>query len=163
MNLSWTNKQNYDEMLEYLYNFCTKHHIRVVNFTNQEIKNTLGHISNSVSDTSQVPSFSFPNTIYGFPCIFINLEYYKPLEIPFMVAHEIGHILEGNPDNFIYLHNGISQEERQANLFAINLIDSYASERNYHYSSIYQFAQCFNIPNKYYYLLTEVKHFNSIY
>ena len=163
MNLSWSNKQNYYEMLDYLYRFCKKHQILVINFTNQEICNALRNFSITVPNTSQVPSFSLQNTPYGVPCIFLNIEYYKQLEVPFMFAHEIGHIFEGDPDNFIYLHNGVSQEERKANLFAINLIDSYAEEGNFHYSSIYQFAQCFNIPNKYYYLLTQVKKLHSVY
>lgn len=164
MNLSWTNQQNYNDVLDYLYHFCAKHRIQVVNLTNETVRSTLGSsASSSVNDTSHIPSFSFQNTMYGFPCIFLNIEYYKELEIPFMFAHEIGHVLEGDGENFIYLHNGNTQEERKANLFAINLIDSYTSEHNYHYSSIYQFSQCFNIPHKYYYLLNQVKEFHSVY
>lgn len=83
--------------------------------------------------------------------MFINLNWENKTEIPFQLAHEIGHMLEGNT---CYMYNDFYrvkiQSENQADLHAIDLLRQYCLDNDISFESSIIFAQQFGIPSHLY-------------
>lgn len=123
-----------DNVLQWLMNYCLDNDIGVV------YKNDL---------PSTAPSDSWCNP----KLVIFNGNYYKENEKPFMLAHEIGHVIEGNPEFYHLAYLGREKGEFSANRFAINLLRIYCLENDIHYSTYYDFAKAFAIPKQQYYVL----------
>lgn len=91
------------------------------------------------------------------PLIAINGNWYNKNEIPFILSHEIGHVVLHNSVYYHVSYLGINKCESEANVFAINLLLKYCREHELYFSTIYEFAKNFSIPKKYYYLLDSVR------
>lgn len=94
-----------------------------------------------------------PGAIYDL--IIFNSNYYQDSEKPFMLAHEIGHVINGNPgcDKLV---NGLGKEESIADKFAIDLLLEYCLDQDIWFDNIYDFAESFGIPSGKYYLLEKM-------
>lgn len=130
-------RQNLDKLLTYLINYAFDHHI-------------------GVEFTKKLPS-SAPSISYNEPgnLIIMNLEWLYPTQIPFQLAHEIGHVLFETEEYFHLNDLTIRKGESAQNLFAIKLLEQYCIENDICFSDCYKFAQCFGIPKECYYLLFE--------
>lgn len=70
-----------------------------------------------------------------------------------MMAHEIGHVIEENPEYYHLAYLGVQRGESAANKFAINLLEKYCFENDIWFETIYEFAKAFGVPSRCYYLL----------
>lgn len=129
-----------NKVITWLMNYCMKHDIGVIYQTNLP--------ENAPSDSWHNPKL-----------IIFNANYYKKDERPFMLAHEIGHVVEEVPEFYKLAHLGIEKGEFSANRFAINLLALYCFENDIWYETYYDFAKSFGIPKDKYYILELV--FNS--
>lgn len=126
-----------DEILSWLCDYCWKHNIGI------QYINYMGSHD--------------PSVCYEWPRLIIyNDQWYKPNEKPFMLAHEIGHVMCGTTicysnDSGVKVNQ--SKNESAANKFAINLLQKYCDETDIYFSSKYQFANAFGIPKRCFYLL----------
>lgn len=128
-----------DDLLAWLYEYCSQHKIgiRFINYLD----------SNA------------PSVCYKLPRMIIyNEKWHDQQEQPFILAHEIGHIMCGT--TICYHNKGIqiskNKSECDANTFAINLLSKYCEENDICFDNKYQFATAFGIPNRCFYLLEKV-------
>ncbi|RHW53682.1 ImmA/IrrE family metallo-endopeptidase [Lactobacillus bombicola] len=130
------NMQNMDEVLDWITRFCWSKKIGI-----QYIPYMDPHD---------------PSICYEWPRLIIfNENWHKIAEKPFMLSHEIGHILNGDTSHY-HNHNclhGVGEEEYLANVFAIKLLIQYCQENDIHFNNIYDFAKAFGIPSNVYYIL----------
>ena len=79
--------------------------------------------------------------------IVINMNWHNRHEIPFMFAHEIGHILNGDAGVHQYSASSVSiKEEHAADLTGLRLILQYCRENNIAVYNPTQFCECFGVP-----------------
>ena len=87
--------------------------------------------------------------------IFINRQWQDRPEFPFLLAHELGHLLNGDREiNYFTMATVRLKSERQANLIAIELMREFARDYDLRFAGPYQFAANFGIPADLDYLLT---------
>ena len=130
-----------NDVLSWLYDYCSQNDIMI-----QHI-NYLG---------SHAPSMA-----YTYPrLITFNDSWYNDDEKPFMLAHEIGHVMCGTTICYDTQNHKLSisknECEHDANIFAIKLFKKYCAENGIHYDNAVQFAEAFAIPKKCFYLLEKV-------
>lgn len=80
--------------------------------------------------------------------IIINTQWKNQNELPFIIGHEIGHIMNGDTNNDIeyYCGSPITSEERKADLYSLNLIYKYASSQFETFDEPGIFMEQFGIP-----------------
>lgn len=94
-----------------------------------------------------VPSCAIPAR----QAIIINTNYEKKEHIPFIIAHEIGHVLNGDSGTCYYsTYSARSKYEAAANRFAIDLIRRYAESKGDSSCSYIKFAETWCIPSDLY-------------
>ena len=123
-----------DNVLKWLMNYCMEHDIGVL-------------YKKDLPETAPSDSWQNPKLII------FNANYYKVNERPFMLAHEIGHVIDEVPEYYKLAHLGIEKGEFSANRFAINLLALYCFENDIWYGTYYDFAKAFGIPKDKYYIL----------
>lgn len=134
--MSLETRENYDKLMTYLMNYAMFEHKIGVEFTDK------------------LPPFA-PPISYNKPgkLIIMNAKWLYPMQIPFLLAHEIGHVLHEN-EKFYHLSSiNTAKGEASENLFAIKLLQEYCIENEMHFADCYKFAKCFGIPKHCYYLL----------
>lgn len=127
-----TNNSNVmDPVITYLLNFAYDHHIGYTLIHNYD---------------STWPSFASPDD----NMILINMDWYKKDDVPLIIAHEIGHMLD---EDACYLYDESTpaqmKSENRANVKAIDLLLGYCRENDIEFNSSITFLQQFNIPLKY--------------
>lgn len=131
-------RENYDKLMAYLMNYAMFD----------------CHIG--VEFTDKLPPYA-PSISYNEPgkLIIMNSNWQYPTQLPFLLAHEIGHVLH---ENEIYFslndrtrHNGEACE----NMFALKLLRQYCKDNSFYFNNYYQFAKAFGVPKDVYYLLEE--------
>lgn len=125
-----------DDVLKWLMNYCYDHGIGVI-------------YDNNLPADAPSDSFSNPRLVI------FNDNYKNENEKPFMLAHEIGHIIDGNAEYYHLAYLGMERGEYSANRFAINLLSQYCLDNDIWFETIYQFAKAFGIPKDKYYLLEQ--------
>ncbi len=74
------------------------------------------------------------------------------IELNFVLAHEIGHMLMHKKSNAMFLDSrtffSLSSYEREANLFAVELLLPDSLLKEYRNTSLYTLAQSVGIPNE---------------
>lgn len=123
-----------NEVITWLMNYCMDHDIGIIHKKN-------------LPETAPSDSWHNPKLII------FNANYYKVNERPFMLAHEIGHVVEEVPEYYKLAYLGMEKGEFSANRFAINLLSLYCMENDIWYETYYDFAQAFGIPKDKYYVL----------
>lgn len=81
--------------------------------------------------------------------VVINMNWHNPVEIPFIYAHEIGHVL---CDHLV----DSPKNEIEANKTAIRLLIKYCWENNINISNPIRFCEEFGIPLRLNYLIRDV-------
>ena len=118
-----------DDVISYLLNYA--------------FENDIGFIKSNRSDSSW-PSVSIPER----NIIFINMNWANQNEIPFIIAHEIGHMI--NLDS-CHLYNTTNASmlkiERNADVFAIGLLVKYCKDYDIEFEDPSIFIQQFSIPS----------------
>lgn len=86
--------------------------------------------------------------------MFINTNWYKQEEVPMIIAHEIGHMLNGD-SCYMYNKSSIAKinAESAANKIAIDLLLQYCRDNDIHFNSYIMFLQQFCIPLKFEYIV----------
>lgn len=126
-----------NEVITWLMNYCMDHDIGII-------------YKKNLPQTAPSDSWHSPKLII------FNANFYKKSERPFMLAHEIGHVVEEVPEYYKLAYLGIEKGEFSANRFAINLLSLYCMENDIWYETYYDFAQAFGIPKDKYYVLEVV-------
>ena len=80
--------------------------------------------------------------------IVINQNSKNKFELPFIIGHEIGHIMNGDVNGAFYCGKPINSEERLADLYSLNLIYGYASNQFDTFEEPIQFIQQYGIPDR---------------
>ena len=80
--------------------------------------------------------------------IVINQNSKNKFELPFIIGHEIGHIMNGNVNGAFYCGKPVNSEERLADLYSLNLIYGYASNQFDNFEEPVQFIQQYGIPDR---------------
>lgn len=115
-------------LISWLYSYAFKHKIGVLQiFTKPEYS--------SLSDKSK-------------RLIIINVNWKNKKELPFIIGHEIGHILAGQPSLSNYCGTPLTPNERRADLFSLNLIFEYASNQYDSFDEPIQFIEQYGIPDR---------------
>ena len=78
--------------------------------------------------------------------IVINQNSKNKFELPFIIGHEIGHIMNGDVNGVFYCGKSINSEERLADLYSLNLIYGYASNQFDTFEEPIQFIYEYGIP-----------------
>lgn len=119
------------DVTTYLLNYALDHHIGF-------------ELLNEVD--SFWPSLAIPER----NMMFINTNWYKQEELPMVVAHEIGHMIDGD-SCYLYDQSTISRlkSENSANLIAINLLMKYCSDNDIEFNNSMTFLTQFHIPQRY--------------
>lgn len=119
------------DVTTYLLNYALDHHIGF-------------ELLNEVD--SFWPSLAIPER----NMMFINTNWYKQEELTMVVAHEIGHMIDGD-SCYLYDQSTISRlkSENSANLIAINLLMKYCSDNDIEFNNSMTFLTQFNIPQRY--------------
>lgn len=78
--------------------------------------------------------------------IVINQNCKNKNELPFIVGHEIGHIMNGDATTSFYCNKPLSSEEHKADLYSLNIIYDYAAEQFDTFEEPIQFVQQYGIP-----------------
>lgn len=135
--MNYINKRNYNDLINWLMNYCLDHGIGAV-------------LTNELPDEVGGKSYIIPANL-----VIVNNKWLPMTEIPFIFAHEIGHIKTGIPCSYHASISNTSKGEADANRFAIELFREYCVEKDFNFSSYYSFAESFYIPHKFYYLLSD--------
>ncbi|CAJ1187225.1 hypothetical protein CPR19092_LGOLGGFK_01047 [Companilactobacillus paralimentarius] len=120
--------------------------------TNNEIKPYLMNIAldNNISvvffDT--LDPYTPPATDIEARCIAMNSRWHNKSEIPFQLAHELGHILSGQQSTkILYFTPYKYGMELEANEYAISLLlPMYLEDKNKEDINVHRFMDTFSIP-----------------
>lgn len=98
------------------------------------------------------PSACFPE----FSTAVINANWKNIDEIPFIIGHELGHLILGHKrKEFDESPAKRIRMEKEANEFSLNLLTEYCDLHEICFYNKYSFAYAFGIPKNCYYLLEE--------
>ncbi|NVY96622.1 ImmA/IrrE family metallo-endopeptidase [Lactobacillus sp. DCY120] len=123
-----------DDLITYLLNYAFDH----------------GYGSEILNDApADWPSVASPEL----KLVFINLNWCRPREIPFQIAHEIGHLLSGDVCQQNDLYHLQLQVENRADLQAIKILRQYCQDCAIEITNPLVFAQQFGIPYRLYNLV----------
>ena len=138
-NMPLETRENYDKLMTYLMNYAMFEHKIGIEFTDK------------LPPCAPPISYNKPGKL-----IIMNARWIYPDQIPFLLAHEIGHVLHENACFYHISSLTANKGEANENLFAIKLLQKYCIENEFHFGSIYQFSRCFGIPQECYYLLADI-------
>ncbi|WEV51637.1 hypothetical protein OZX69_02790 [Lactobacillus sp. ESL0731] len=82
--------------------------------------------------------------------IIINTNWRNKAELPFIIGHEIGHLVDGDLGISSYCGTTLTSKERHADLYSLNLIFDYATNQYDCYQEPGQFMQAYGIPTRMY-------------
>ncbi|APU45155.1 ImmA/IrrE family metallo-endopeptidase [Limosilactobacillus fermentum] len=116
-----------EDLMEWLINYAFDHHIGV------QLTSFLQPMT---------PSTSFSD----YRLVVINTRWHKPNEIPFSLAHEIGHVMNGDRGVHAYTAVADTKEEYAANITGIGLLLKYCQEHDIHFTNPIEFCERFGIP-----------------
>lgn len=119
-----------NNLVQWLMNWAFDHGISVT--MTSEIRKDLPHCASAAKKA-----------------VVINMNYGNKEEIPFALAHEIGHVVDNDPGIRYYssatLHD---KAEYRANYFGIQLIQQYCDHEDIHISNAVKFCEVFGVPSR---------------
>lgn len=115
-----------EEIINWLLNYAYDHGIGVVVF----------HRGPNIPSMASKPD----------NMIAINMDWQPKCEIPFSIAHEIGHILCRDNGHFLPTKVAQTQAERRANRQAVKILMEWANSHGVEVNNPQQFSECFAIP-----------------
>ncbi|WP_367365893.1 ImmA/IrrE family metallo-endopeptidase [Pediococcus parvulus] len=136
-------QKNNDELINLTLNYAFDHGVK-----SQQVTNF----------TPYMPSFTDTKT----ETIMINMNWHDPEQLPFQIAHETSHVLNGDKSNQpLYFPTATSKSkiEVAASSRAISiLIPYYCKERTEEYADPLQFLNIFKIPGHLYEIVETKMH-----
>lgn len=118
-----------NDLIRWLMNWAFDHGIAVI--LTSKIKKDLPHCASASKKT-----------------VLINLNYGNWKEIPFALAHEIGHIVDEDKGTRYYssatLHD---KAEYRANTFGVRLLCTYCQVNDIHINNAIKFCEVFGVPS----------------
>ncbi|MBU3828889.1 MAG: ImmA/IrrE family metallo-endopeptidase [Candidatus Lactobacillus pullistercoris] len=106
----------------------------------------------SYSAKNDDPSEAFPE----YSTAVINANWKNIDEIPFIIGHELGHLLLGHSrKEFEESPAKRIRMEKEANEYSLDLLTEYCDLHEIYFYNKYSFASAFGIPKDCYYLLEE--------
>ena len=125
-----------NDLVQWLMNWAFDHGISVT--FNQYLPSSLPHCASAAKRK-----------------VLMNWKYGNPDEIPFALAHEIGHVVDDDPGIRYYksaiLHD---KAEYRANLFGIHLLKRYCAAHDISIDSTIKFCEVFGVPQKLDYIVS---------
>lgn len=98
-----------------------------------------------IKSDSTDPSLSFKDR----KIMIINTNWHNQVELPFIIGHEIGHLVLGDKGVMYYQSfAGQNSEEKAADLYSLNLLYDYACKNNQSFNEPGQFMQAYGIPER---------------
>lgn len=128
----------YEDIIAYKLNVAFSHGIKLIMDKNLP---------------SNAPSMGYSGK---FPIIHINTNWHNYYELPFIIGHEIGHVLLENGIYYHLAHLDKERGEASANVFAIQLLLRYCQENDIYFDTYYDFAANFRISRSQYYLFENI-------
>ena len=126
-----------EDLMEWLINYAFDHHI-------------------GVQLTSYLQPHT-PSTSYGdYRLVVVNTRWYKHNEVPFSLAHEIGHVINGDRGVHAYTATAETKEEHAANVTGIKLLLAYCQEHDIYFDNPVVFCQQFGAPLELDYLVSGI-------
>lgn len=118
-----------DDLLEYLMNYALDAGIGVIY---------------DATLPSDAPSVSYAKS----RIVILNGNWARQIESPFILAHEIGHIVLQHRCSALAAPTIKIKMEHEADVFAAEIIWNYSKLIGTEYSNVYSFMQAFGIPNR---------------
>lgn len=91
-----------------------------------------------------------PGSSYEYRRVVMNLDWHRPEELVFQFAHELAHVIHGDPGDIVFYHasfTGKESVEYKANIGAVKLlVPYYCKYRNRESINAYEFETLFNVP-----------------
>lgn len=142
-DLSIENRENYDKVMQYLMNYA------------------MFDLKIGVEFTNRLPPLA-PPISYNKPgkLIIMNSNWIYPVQIPFLLAHEIGHVIHENQEFYHLTSMNTAKGEAEENLFALKLLHQYCVENEIYFNNIFAFAMAFGIPHDKWYILVDQQVIN---
>ena len=94
--------------------------------------------------SSDAPSISYAKS----KIIILNGNWARRFESPFILAHEIGHIVLQHRCNSLAAPTTKIKMEHEADVFATEIILNYSKLIGVEHDNVYSFMQAFGIPNR---------------
>lgn len=92
-----------------------------------------------------------PGSSYEYRRVVMNLNWHRPKEIIFQFAHELAHVIHGDPGDVVYYHasfTGKESVEYKANVGAVELlVPFYCQEVDRECVNSANFMEVFDVPN----------------
>lgn len=92
-----------------------------------------------------------PGSSYEYRSVAMNIDWHRPNEIIFQFAHELAHVIHGDPGDVVYYHGcftGKESVEYKANVGAVKLlVPFYCREVGKESINKYAFMKVFNVPS----------------
>lgn len=133
------NRNSFDQVIKFLMNYCYSHQIGVV-------------YNKDLPSAAHSRGYNYPSDL-----VVVNGNWKPEKEVPFIFAHEIGHVIDNNSKYYHLAYLGMDRGEYSANTFALNLLEFYCLQNDIWFDTIYQFANAFGIPKDKYYLLDNLQ------
>lgn len=99
-----------------------------------------------VYEDPDYPSTAFPEEKF----VVINMNCKNLKELPFIIGHEIGHIMNNDNGLQFYCNTVSTPVEHQADLYSLNLIFDYATRQYDCFDEPSEFMQAYGIPVRMY-------------
>ena len=136
--MNYSNQQNYNNLINWLMNYCFDHDIGAC-------------LTNELPDAIGGKSYVIPADL-----VVVNNNWHNELEIPFIIGHELGHLMLGHKrKEFDESPTKRILMERAANEYSLYLLTEYCDLHEIYFYDKYTFAHAFGIPKDCYYLLEE--------
>lgn len=88
--------------------------------------------------------------------IIINTNWKNKSELPFIIGHEIGHLMDGDVGLSYYCGNALTSKEHHADLYSLNLIFDYATRQYDCFNEPSEFMRAYGIPVRMYDSMVEL-------
>lgn len=76
----------------------------------------------------------------------INMSWYNPVELPFIIGHEIGHLIHGDLGDNGYGYSSVKgSQEREADNFSLKLLFNYSIKNADYFDEPYEFIEQYGI------------------
>jgi hypothetical protein len=120
-----------EDALDYLTDYASKHHIRIM--------------------WASLSPITPPGSNFEYRSVVMNSNWHNPKEFIFQLAHEISHVIHGDKGDVYYYHacfTGKESVEYKANVGAVNLlIPFYCQDTDIQCVNSANFMEAFHVPH----------------
>lgn len=109
--------------------------------------NTVLDYGIGIEITYQRPSFQ-SCAVIQYNLVIINPNANSRKNLPFVILHELGHIILEHQDLDCIAPAARIKQENEADCFAVRLLWGYSTQLGFEYNNTYKFIESFGIPNR---------------